>query len=208
MLDSDFIPAPEPKSRWLMVTLHGLGDSMEGYRWFPHALKLAQLNHLLVNAPDSYYGGFSWYDYAGDPGPGVRRSYGLLHTLLDQQREKGFPTEQTFVFGFSQGCLMTVELGSRYPRRFAGLIGISGYTHAPEKLVGELSPVARQQRFLITHGTRDPLIPINPVRQQIDLLRSSGLSIEWREFDKEHTIAGEEELSVIREFVRKELEAR
>jgi len=47
---------------------------------------------------------------------------------------------------------MTIEMGARYPHLFAGLVGISGYVFEPERLVKELSPVAKQQRFLITHG--------------------------------------------------------
>ena len=64
------------------------------------------------------------------------------------------------------------------------------------------SPVARAQRFLVTHGTADPLLPIGPVRDQIAQLKGEGLPIEWHEFAKAHTIAGEAELAVIREFVR------
>ena len=67
-LHSEFIPATDPTSRRLMVMLHGLGDSLEGYRWFPGALNLPGLNYLLVNAPDDYYGGWSWFDIA-DLGP-------------------------------------------------------------------------------------------------------------------------------------------
>lgn len=68
MLAIDLIPAAEPNSRRLMVLLHGLGDSMEGYRWLPAALNLPWLNYLLVNAPDEYYDGFSWFDISGDRG--------------------------------------------------------------------------------------------------------------------------------------------
>ena len=66
MLDTDFVSAREKNSRWLMIALHGLGDSMEGYRWVSHELRLPWLNYLLVNAPDPYHGGFSWYDYERD----------------------------------------------------------------------------------------------------------------------------------------------
>jgi phospholipase/carboxylesterase len=205
MLTTDFIPAAEKQSRKLIVALHGLGDSMEGYRWLPQILGFPWLNCLLVNAPDEYYGGYSWYDFAADPGPGVARSRQLLFTLLDRQREAGFPTEQTILFGFSQGCLMTIDVGLRYPHRLAGLVGISGYSHEPEKAVQELSAVAREQRFLLTHGTNDPLIPIGPVRAQVALLKSAGLQVEWHEFEKEHTIEGASELGLIRSFVRKQL---
>ena len=202
MLETELVPASEKNSRRLMIVLHGLGDSMEGYRWMPSALNLPDLNYLLVNAPDPYFGGYAWYDFSGDAGTGVERSRAMLFELLDEQRRRGFPTGQTIVFGFSQGCLMTIEVGLRYPHLFAGLVGISGYTHEPERLIQEMSPVALQQRFLITHGTDDPLIPFAAVREQINLLKAAGVSIEWHEFVKAHTLAGEDELSVIRDFVR------
>jgi predicted esterase len=201
MLESVLIPAREKSSRGLMVVLHGLGDSMEGYRWLPSALNLPWLNYLLVNAPDPYFGGYSWYDFAGDAGPGIYRSRALLFGLLDQARAKGFPAAETTLFGFSQGCLMVIDAGLRCPQRFAGLVGISGYVHDPERLLEELSPVAHEQRLLVTHGTDDPLIPFADVREQINALKAEGLHIEWHEFVKPHTIAGEEELDVIRDFV-------
>src|ERR1700677_2116590 len=200
MLTTEFFPASQDADRRLMIMLHGLGDSLEGYRWLPEAMQLPWLNYLFVNAPDPYYGGFSWYDLYGNSAPGIERSRKLLFALLDELREKNFPTEKTIFGGFSQGCLMSIEVGARYPRRLAGIVGISGYVHDPERLVQELSPEARQQRFFIAHGTRDPLIRIAEVRPQMEILRRAGLKIEWREFAKEHTIAGELEIAAIRDF--------
>src|SRR2546423_1619826 len=114
MLKTDLIPAEVKDSRRLMIMLHGLGDSIEGYRWFPEAMNLPWLNYLLVNAPDEYYGGYSWFDYQGDIAPGVQRSRQSLFELLDAQRSAGFSTGQTILGGFSQGCLISVEVGLRY----------------------------------------------------------------------------------------------
>ena len=201
MLDTELIPAAEADSEWLMVVLHGLGDSMEGYRWLPGALRIPALNTLLVNAPDDYLGGFSWYDIYNNTAPGVERSRGLLFDLLDQQRADGFASEQTFLFGFSQGCLMTLEVGMRYSHRFAGLIGISGYALEPDKLVAEQSLVAKEQSFLITHGTADPLLPLAQTKAQMEQLQAGGIRMQWEVFEKEHTIQGEAEVAVIRTFV-------
>jgi phospholipase/carboxylesterase len=205
MLTTELIPAADPASRQLMVVLHGLGDSMEGYRWLPAALGLPALNYLLVNAPDPYFGGHAWYDFSGEPAPGIQRSRELLFSLLEAQHAGGFPSEQTLVFGFSQGCLMTYEIGLRYPHRLAGLVGVSGYVHEPLRALQELSSHARHQNFLITHGTHDPLIPFGEVRAQVSQLKTAGLQIEWHEFAKAHTIAGEAELAVIRDFIRARL---
>src|SRR5271167_203916 len=163
MLHHELIPAAAKGSGRLMVMLHGLGDSIEGYRWLPEAMALPWMNYLLVNAPDEYYGGFSWFDINDLP-PGVLRSRKLLFNLLDDLRAKNFPAEQITLGGFSQGCLMTIDVGLHYPHRFAGLVGISGWVFDLEKTARELSPVARQQRLLMTHGTGDPIVPIEKVR--------------------------------------------
>jgi predicted esterase len=200
MLTTEFYPSQTTSSR-LLVALHGLGDSAAGYRWLPQMLRLPWLDYLLVNAPDPYYGGYSWYDFAENPEPGILRSREVLFHLLDEWRGKGYPTEQTVLLGFSQGCLMVWEMGLRYPHRFNGLVGISGYAHEPQEALTTISPVAKEQRFLITHGTADPLIPFREVRQQAQELKAAGLNVDWREFNKPHTIAGEEELAVIRNFI-------
>jgi phospholipase/carboxylesterase len=202
MLDAQLVPASHRDSRWLMMVMHGLGDSPAGYAWLPEAMDLPWLNYQLLTAPDHYFGGYSWYDFSDNPGPGIERSHRLVTEQLQQNEDNGYPARQVFLFGFSQGCLMTWEVGLRYPRVLAGCIGVSGYLHETERVLRQLSPVAHQQRFLVTHGTYDSMIPIEPVRRQLARIRSAGIHVTWREFAKEHTIAGEAELSLIRDFVR------
>ena len=202
MLHHEFIPAADKSSRRLFVVLHGLGDSIEGWRWFPGALNLPELNYLLVNAPDEYYGGYSWFEYPGDIAPGIHRSRQLLFELLDDLRAKDFSADQITLGGFSQGCLMSLETGLHYPHRLAGIVGISGWVFDIEKLIRDLTPVAKSQRLLITHGQFDPLLPFAEAREQARKLKAAGLNIVWHEFPKEHTIHGEEEIAVIRDFVR------
>lgn len=204
MLQTDFIPAQQADAKHLMVVLHGLGDSMEGYRFLPQMMNLPWMNYLLVNAPDEYYGGYKWFEFPSDNmGPEVARSRGLLFELLDEQFDRRFSAEHAFMFGFSQGCLMSVEIGMRYPKKLAGIIGISGWAHEPSELLANQSPVANEQNFLITHGKYDPLLPYTMAKSRFDELKAGGIKIDWHSFPKEHTIYGEEEMQVIRDFVEK-----
>jgi predicted esterase len=57
--------------------------------------------------------------------------------------------------------------------------------------------------MLFTHGTQDPMIPCAKVREQVNTLKAAGLNIDWHEYEKTHTIAGEEEIGLIRSFVEK-----
>jgi phospholipase/carboxylesterase len=203
VLETLFIPAASPDSRRLMVVMHGLGDSLESYRTLPTEIGLPWLNYLLVNAPRPYATGFAWFDFPGDPARGAEQSYLQLSALLDAQRERGFRTDHTVLFGFSQGCLMVWEAGVRYPHRLAGCIGVSGFMRDPDQLLEARSPFAAQQRFCITHGLMDDLLPIEESKKQVELMQQAGLQVEWKEIIKGHTIDPFGELMLIRRFVER-----
>ena len=82
MLQTEFIPALGEGSQALLIALHGLGDSTAGYRWLPQGLRLPWMNYLLVNAPDRYYDGYSWYDHERDADPGVSAKAVRIGTVL------------------------------------------------------------------------------------------------------------------------------
>ena len=87
-----------------MMVLHGLGDSMEGYQWFPDQMNLPWLNYVLVNAPDPYFTGFSWFDIQGDHEEGIARNRQLLLQTIEKVSEtEDIQPSHLFVIGFSQG---------------------------------------------------------------------------------------------------------
>ena len=97
---------------------------------------------------------------------------------------------------------MALETGLHYPHRLAGIVGLSGWVFEIENLIRDLTPAARSQRLLITHGHFDPLLPFAETQRQVSQLQAAGLNVAWHAFPKEHTIYGAEEVDVIREFVR------
>ena len=202
------VAAIRPPSKALLVVMHGLGDSAHGWDWLPASLGLPWLEYVFVNAPDPYYGGFSWYDLHGDSAPGILRSRALIHQLLDRLVAEGRDPATIGLLGFSQGCLMTFDAGFRYRARLGALVGISGYFHDASGLLATLGTPGGLAPALFTHGTKDPLIPLPPVRTQAEVLRQAGLDITWKEFEKAHTVAGEEEVAVIRSFLSEHLDVR
>lgn len=194
-----WLPSSE-KSQRLMIVLHGLGDSSEGFHRLQEELDIPSFNYLLLNAPDSYYTGYSWYDIDA-PRSGVERSRKVLADVIAQTQREGYPPDQTFLFGFSQGCLMTLEFGSRYSPALAGYIGISGYCLSPAAILREMSPAANNGNWLITHGTEDELLPVAVTRAQIRTLNDAGFAIDYREYAKSHTIDSRRELPEIRAWL-------
>jgi phospholipase/carboxylesterase len=200
-LKSVWQPSLDGSREWLMVVLHGRGDSPEGYESFQEELAIPGLNLLLLQAPDDYFTGYSWYDLPPNQLPGIQRSQKLLHLVFEEIFEQGFKSEQILLFGFSQGCLMTLEFGSRFPYLLKGYIGISGYCYDPQALLNESVPfVIHQGHWLITHGTQDDVLPVAVTRQQIEFLKQAGFAIQYQEFVKAHTIP-DEEIRMIRAWI-------
>lgn len=194
-------PAGSP-SQQLVIVLHGRGDSADGFLWLQEELGIDSLDFLLLNAPSPYYTGFSWYDLPPDQQPGILRSRKLLGDVLAETERSGYPPERTFLLGFSQGCLLTMEFGGRHSRRLAGYIGISGYSNDPESLARELNPEVNKGDWLITHGTMDEMLPVARTRTQIQVLRDAGFKLDYREYMKTHTVDFERELPEIREWIQ------
>jgi phospholipase/carboxylesterase len=195
-----WLPA-KSRSKQLVVVLHGLGDSAEGFLWLQNALGIDSLNYLLLTAPEPYYSGYRWYDIGADSLSGIVRSRNILSEVFAATNLEGFSPKDTFLFGFSQGCLMTLEFGARHMHRLAGYIGISGYTIDPTALLRDLNPDVNQGDWLITHGSKDDLLPVETIRAQINILRDGGFKIDYREYPKSHTIDPDREIPDIRSWI-------
>ena len=203
-LNTVFLPASRASGKLLLV-LHGLGDSSNGYEFLPDFLGFKNLNYLLLNAPDPYFGGRSWFEIDGNPGPGILRSRKLLLDAIHDLGEQGWKAGNIGLFGFSQGALMSMDAGFRAPERLGAIVAISGFVFFLEELTLELGPRAKEIPTLATHGTFDPLLPIDHTRKQITEMRKLGLDIRWKEYAKDHTIEPQREAGDIRAFLRETL---
>ncbi len=191
----------DPPAEKLLVVLHGRGDSSAGFHWMPEVLGLRGLDYLMVNAPDEWFGGRSWYDLPPDQEPGVLRSRGLLDALFDELLAQGRRPEDLGLFGFSQGCLMTLEWGLRSPLELAAYVGVSGYCLDPAALLAERHAGHVPERWLVTHGRQDEVCAHGTTAEQMDALRAGGFPLRFESFDKEHTIDPADELPLLRTFL-------
>lgn len=211
MLDHEVVPAVAGRTDGACVVLHGLGDSREGWRPVASAFLPPTVATVLVDAPDPYYGGFAWFPIPGMTAPehtqadmeaGIRRSRGLLRELIDHLLvDLRLESRQLMLLGFSQGCCMALDAALRDPRTFAGVVGISGFVADLDDLPAGLSPVAREQSILWTHGHYDPVVPLDWAEACHQALRGFGLEPDFRLYAKDHTVDPEHELPEMRRWI-------
>ena len=199
-LTSIFIPSQTPSNK-LIIILHGRGDSSEGFQFFPQELGLDEFNYLLLDAPFESYPGFSWYDFPPNQLAGIQTSSKLLSHTLDILFEDKYSPEETFLFGFSQGSLLTFEFGSRYKKALAGYIAISGYIYDSQKLLKDMNPQVNQNNWFCSHGYEDEVLPFTETQSQVKLLQDGAFNIKFKTYHKGHTMIMEE-IQDIRSWIK------
>lgn len=199
-LENIFIPSKIP-SKKLMIVLHGRGDSSEGFANLPSLLDIPEMNYLLLDAPFEYITGFSWYQLPPNQLPGIEYSIKILTKILDELFEEQFNASESFLFGFSQGSLLTFEFGARYPKVLAGYIAISGYIYDANRLVAEMNQEVIKSNWLCTHGIYDNVLEFNTSKNQVDTLKESGFNVNFKSYEKDHSI-NLDELNMISQWIK------
>jgi phospholipase/carboxylesterase len=212
MLTHDLIrPQRQTAEPFYCLVLHGLGDSAKGWKPVAAELRIPELGWCFAQAPVPYYGGWSWFDIYADHSVDdaqVRESRTELSQLIDHLLTTlNLPSERLFLMGFSQGCLMTLDQGLRADRLFAGLIGISGFLTQLDEYPAAFGTAVKQQRWLLTHGIYDSVLPIAATRRVKDRLLALGVPLDWREYAKEHSLDPQRELGDLRAFITRRIAA-
>lgn len=162
----------------LLVLLHGAGGSGEGIlrRFRP----LIDEEGIAVLAPDSR--GATWDAVGGGFGPDVE--------FLDRALARTFESvaadpSRVAVGGFSDGASYALSIGLANGDLFRRILAFSpGFFRGGQ--------VHGKPRIFVSHGTGDPILPIERCsRLIVPALERGGYEVTYREFDGGHTVPGD-----------------
>jgi phospholipase/carboxylesterase len=210
---------PNGPVRAAVVWLHGLGDSGHGFAPIVPELRLpadAGIRFLFPHAPErpvTVNGGMrmrAWYDiktmdlsHRADEA-GVRESAAAVQQLLDKLIADGLNSEQIVLAGFSQGGVIALHLLARLPYKLAGVMALSTYMCAPEKLAQEASAVNKAMPVFIGHGSQDPVVPMAAGQQAFHALKNLGFNVSWQDYRMQHSVCAQE-VADISSFLQRRL---
>ncbi|HEY3553921.1 MAG TPA: dienelactone hydrolase family protein, partial [Casimicrobiaceae bacterium] len=123
---------------------------------------------------------------------GVRRSQVQVSALMAREIERGIAPRRMLLAGFSQGGAIALYAGLRYSERLAGIVALSTYLVAAERIETEASAANRDVPIFMAHGTHDPVIAYVWAERSRDALRATGFDVEWHAYPMEHSAVLEE----------------
>jgi phospholipase/carboxylesterase len=202
-----------------VVWLHGLGA--DGHDFEPVVPDIAPrgtrpLRFVFPHAPvrpvtlNNGWQMRAWYDIYGLSGDhrqdeeGIRASGGLVDELLRAEIARGIPSQRIVLAGFSQGGVMALHAGLRFPQGLAGLIALSCYLALDATLPAERSEANLTTPIFQAHGTADPTVPFQFGDASRRKLQGEDYDVDWHTYPIGHGV-GPEEIGDIRRFLERVL---
>lgn len=212
---------PKGKADAVVIWLHGLGDSGNGFAPIVPELKLPDslnVRFLFPHAPVravTINNGMqmrAWYDIKSldfenrADVDGVTESAALVRALVEEQIENGIPSERILLAGFSQGGVIAYHLGLRFEHKLAGILALSTYMCQPEKLAEQRHEANQNTPILVAHGLYDEVVPCALGKAAFNTVDSLGYPVTWRDFPMQHNVCLEE-IQEIGQWLQKRLAA-
>lgn len=208
-----------PNPAFTIIWMHGLGA--DGHDFEPLVPELVDstmpaLRFVFPHAPvrpvtiSNGYAMRAWFDVIGidrrsaEDSEGIKASAAGIAGLIENENERGIPTEHIVLAGFSQGGALALHVGTRHPGKLAGIVALSGWLPLARELAPEKSAANQATPILMAHGTQDPVVPYPLGDESRRMLESAGYAVQWRSYPMPHCVWGPE-VADIRDFLKQRI---
>jgi len=203
-----------------VIWLHGLGADGHDFEPIIPELRLdpgLNIRFVFPHAPMmpvTINQGFvmrAWYDIrtadiADEPDEkGIRASAELVSDMVDAEIAGGIASERIVLAGFSQGGVVVLQAGLRYPQQLAGILALSTYLPLEDSLESEKAKANANIPILMAHGSADPVIPVVLAHNSHQKLKQAGYPVEWHEYKGMPHSVSEQEIFHVAEWLEKVL---
>jgi len=203
-----FIPNSAGRKFPTIIASHGRGAEENDLVPLTLALDLSDVILITPRAPFAFpYGGYAWYNLGQEaaPDPETFRTSLKLFQQFVSEVKTGYPVdpERLLLLGFSQGTVISYAAVLLDPPSFRGVAALSGYVPQRSGLRLEMSKLTGFPVF-ISHGSNDPMIPVQFGRESAELLKRAGADVTYHEYSMGHEVT-EDTMHDLKQWLRNRL---
>ena len=159
-----------------IILLHGYGGSgkdismitLNWKRFLPNTIFLCPDGHEICSINPS---GYQWFDLSNDDPNYIleesKKSEKKINEFIKEVKKNyNLKNSQICLSGFSQGCMMSINLGLTTNENYNCIVGFSG------KIIDKNDLIKRKTsstKMLLMHGDMDTVVPPNNLLEAKDL---------------------------------------
>jgi predicted esterase len=165
---------PPGEAAAAMILLHGRGADANAILGLGAEIERPGFAYLAPQAA-----GNAWYPNRflsplEDNEPWLSSALSIVSELLARLGAQGIQADHTILLGFSQGACLALEYAARHPRRYGGLVGLSGGLIGPPGSSWDTPGSFEGTPVFLGCGDPDPHIPRERFLESEAVLRRMG----------------------------------
>ena len=185
-LDSTIIkPENGVEIKNAVILLHGYGGdgkdiSMLSLNWkrhMPNTVFICPNGHETCSINPS---GYQWFDLTKeDPDyileQSIKSENKINQFIIEIKKEFSLTNNQICLSGFSQGCMMSLNVGLTAEEEFSSIVGFSGKIIDQNNLK---TRIKNSTKTLLVHGDRDQVVPSTHLLEAKDFLIRNNVKVD------------------------------
>jgi phospholipase/carboxylesterase len=190
-------PEKDTEVKNAIILLHGYGGdgkdismlTLNWKRFLPNTIFLSPNGHEICPINPN---GFQWFDLTKDDPQYIleqsKKAEKILHQFIDEVKiEYRLNNSQICLSGFSQGCMISINLGLTSIENYNCIVGFSGKIINPRDLEERKKS---SPKILLLHGDLDTVVPSTFLLEAKDFLIRNNIQVEAKIINNcEHNIS-------------------
>jgi phospholipase/carboxylesterase len=185
-LDSTIVKPEKRKDiNSIVVMLHGYGGdgkdismlTLNWKRYMPNTIFICPNGHESCKINPS---GYQWFDLSKDDPLYILdeslKAEKKLNKFLDEiKNEYNLDSDKIILSGFSQGCMMSINVGLTSEKSFGCIVGFSGKIINPNNLK---TRIKNPTNILLIHGDQDDIVTPTYLLEAKDFFLRESINVE------------------------------
>jgi predicted esterase len=185
--------APVESAAGAVILVHGRGANAADILGLAQAIDRPAFAFL---APDA--AGHAWYPHPFTAPRSINQPWlgsalSLIGRLIADIAGKNMPAERIVLLGFSQGACLSLEYAARNPRRYGGVVALSGGLIGDVVTGGDYPGSLAGTPAFLGCSDMDPFIPLARVQESSAIMRKLECEVTERIYrGAGHTVVADE----------------
>ena len=185
--DTKIIKPENDNIKNAVILLHGYGGdgndisaiTLNWKRFLPETIFFCPNGHEICPINPS---GFQWFDLNKDDKnyilkESTKAEEKLIYFINEIKLKYKLNNSKICISGFSQGCMMSINLGLIVEENFNCIVGFSGKIIDKESISKRIKS---RTKMLLIHGDQDPVVPPNNLLEAKDFLIRQKVNVETK----------------------------